>query len=530
MDDLDQLLLALSEKLEKFVPLVGGPEHAHLLIPLFEALCDIEEVTVRNAASLSCCKVLKQLGPNHKNQVLAYFEFFKRISNEESGEVFYSRCSSCILVPDLYPLLNDADKGILREIYTRLCKDEMPIVRRVATLNIMRVAGLVDNDVLHGEMSVLVKALLADESQVVQALAVEYIAPFALLLKKTEGIHVLSNDILPFVKAFSDDPSWRVRQSISKGYGSFAKSFMQAEVSADVFPALIHLSLDPEAEVRSNAVSELLPFLEVVGTSHFVSELAPVAMQLVEDPTTNVRKLLAEVCVSVAAKVGPEAVALHLSDLIMKLMEDEDPLVRLRIIKRLPLIAQEAPSLCTRLTESLKALFANTNWRVRKALVEAMPAVVKHMGQDYFVDQYLNLCLLLVKDGVEEVRTAASHAMPEIARVTDVNWVYEKIFPTFKTFASEEYLVRLTMLTAFQGFLKFDAVADRFRADCMAQLLQGTTDKVPNIRLRAAQVLHTIQGLSHLNDVKDQIQEGINTLQGDKDKDVRYFATHSLRK
>jgi len=211
-------------------------------------------------------------------------------------------------------------------------------------------------------------------------------------------------------------------------------------------------------------------------------------------------------------------------------MDDEDPLVRLRIIKRLPLIAQEAPSLCTRLTEALKTMFTNSNWRVRKALVEAMPAVAKHMGQDYFVDHFLNLCLLLAKDGVDEVRIAASIALPEVSSHADINWAYEKIFPTFKTFASEEYLVRLTMLTAYQGFLKLPAVVDRFRSDCMAQLLLGTTDKVPNIRLRAAQILHSISGLSHLTDVKDQIQQGINTLQTDKDKDVRYFATHARSK
>lgn len=146
-------------------------------------------------------------------------------------------------------------------------------------------------------------------------------------------------------------------------------------------------------------------------------------------------------------------------------MNDEDPLVRLRIIKKLHIIAEEAPSLCTRLTELLKNLFNNPNWRVRKGLVEAMPAVVKHMGQDYFVDHFLNLSLLLVKDGVEEVRTAASDSMAKIAAVSDINWVYERIFPTFKSLTNEDYLTRLTMLTALQGFLRLEAVSRENRVD-----------------------------------------------------------------
>jgi hypothetical protein len=119
--------------------------------------------------------------------------------------------------------------------------------------------------------------------------------------------------------------------------------------------------------------------------------------------------------------------------------------------------------------------------------------------------------------------------MVDIAAVTEDAWVLEKIFPTFKTFASEEYLIRLTMLTAYHGFLKLDSVSDRFRAESIAQLIQGTVDKVPNIRLRAAQIFHNLQSYSHLGEIKDQIQDGINTLQGDKDKDVRYFATHVMR-
>ena len=98
----------------------------------------------------------------------------------------------------------------------------------------------------------------------------------------------------------------------------------------------------------------MLPFLSVVGASKFVLELNPIATQLVEDPVPNVRKLLAELCVDVAAKVGPDAVASTISDLVVKLMDDDDPLVRLRIIRKIPIIAEEAPSLCTRLTEHFK--------------------------------------------------------------------------------------------------------------------------------------------------------------------------------
>lgn len=62
VSDLDQVLLALASKLGKFLPFVGGPDQAHSLIPIFEALCEVEEITVRNATVASISKILKHLG------------------------------------------------------------------------------------------------------------------------------------------------------------------------------------------------------------------------------------------------------------------------------------------------------------------------------------------------------------------------------------------------------------------------------------------------------------------------------------
>lgn len=531
MEDMDQVLLVLAEKLEKFLPLVGGPDHAHVLIPLFEPLCDIEEVTVRDAAAYSCAKILKQLGPQHKNQIISYFEFFKRISNEESGEIFYSRVSSCRMVTELYVLLNDADKAILREIYGRLCRDELPIVRRAAALSFQNFAKLVDSEILCNEFLALLKTLLADESQVIQAIGVECLNSFSVLLKKCNAVSILSTEILPLVKSYSDDHSWRIRLALVKGFGQFATVFMPAEVSTDVLPSLGHLALDPEPDVRTLTISEFVPFLDVVGSTQFIAEFAPVAQQLVEDPVNQVRKLLSELCVDILGKVSPEIVSAHLSDLIIKFMNDEDPLVRLRIIKKLNIIAEESESLCTRLTENLKSMFNHSNWRLRKGLVEAMPSVVQHMGPDYFVDHFLNHSLLLVKDGVEEVRIAACEALARIAGITDINWAYERIFPTFKSLANEDYLTRLNMMTALERFLALENVQDRFQSECVAQIIAMSTDKVPNVRLRAAQALNyslnSAAISNHLGVLKDQMLSALNDLQNDKDKDVRYFATHA---
>lgn len=536
---MDQLLLAMSEKLEKFLPLVGGAEYSHLLVPIFEALCDVEEVTVRNLAAQSCCKIIRQLTPTYKHQVNAFFELLKRLSNEESGEIFYSRVSSCFLTVDLYPLLSDADKVILREIYGRLCKDEMPIVRGQAAYFFIPFAQIInDSEIIYNEFLSLLKTLIADESQVIQVLGVEALAPYSLLLKKFNHTTIISNEFLNYIKTYCDDSSWKMRQALCKKFSLFAQSFTSSEVSTDIFPALLHMVLDPEPEVRSVAILEIYPFLEAMGATAFINEFAPIAQQLVDDPMNTVRKLLAELCIQIISKISPEAVSQHISELVMKLINDEDSLVKLRIVKHLPIIAAESPSLCTRLTDVLKVLFSHSNWRLRKALVEAMPAIVKHMGQEFFTEHFFTLSVQLIKDGTEEVRQAASVSISQIAaNISEINWIYEKLFIHFKNICQEEYLIRSNMVSALHGFLLLENISyhPKFQSEIINLFIGLTSDKVPNVRLKAAQIIyHILLSYNNSNNVqlslnstmKDQLETALKELQNDKDKDVRHFASH----
>lgn len=526
VSDLDQVLLALASKLGKFLPFVGGPDQAHSLIPIFEALCEVEEITVRNAAVASISKILKHLGQNNRIAVHSYFEFLKRISSEDAGELFYARVSACHFIADIYSLLTEGDRMSLREIYGRLCKDELSIVRRAAAMAFINVAKHVDAESLGGEVLELLKVLSTDESQTIQVIAIEFLSTFAGLLRKVHNSAALTTELLPLVKAYSDDPSWKIRQALSKKFGLFSTCFTPQEVADDVFPAIIHLVQDNESEVRSIAILEVLPFLSVVGANKFVLELSPIATQLVDDPVPNVRKLLTELCVDVAAKVGPDAVGSTISDLVVKLMDDDDPLVRLRVIRKIPIIAEEAPSLCTRLTEHFKALYSSPNWRVRKELLLSMPAVVKHMGQDYFVEHFLSALLLLLRDGVDEVREACAATIPSIASTGSVplSWVFEKLFPSVRAMSTADYLVRLSMVTSLKGFLAVDSLSEKYINEVITMLAVSTKDKVPNIRMRAAQALSLVHTLPHLECCKNAMLNALADLQNDKDKDVKYFA------
>lgn len=532
--DFDQIMLAMADKLGKFLPLVGGPDYASSLIPIIEALCEVEEISVRSAVVASACSIMRQIGPNHKSQVQLFFELIKRISNEETGELFYYRVSCCQLVASLYTILSETDQVSLREIYTRLCKDELSIVRRAACSAFLSIAEVADSESNAGEFLDLLKLLVADENQTIQVLAIESVAQFAGILYKGDNTMALSADLLPLIKQYHEDPSWRIRQALAKQYSLLATVFAKDEVSEDIWPGLVHLVHDPEPEVRSIAIAEVLPFLDVVGIDRIVQELLPVAQHIVEDPVCSMRKTLAELCVDMACKnkgyeePDKKKEVVEIISIILRIMEDEDALVRIRVIRKIPLMAEELPSLLTDLTDRLKDEFsnANSNWRMRKDLCAGMPAIVQHLGEQYFVDNFMDTFLKQLTDGVNEVREAACTAVYEICalRASIHDWFYTKIFPSLKSMSTGIFLVRLSLLTALKGLVQIPDLPEAFMKDVIDLMVTACSDPVVNIRIRAAQTINFSYLLPHVAPFRDQLEPVLLELKRDKDKDVNFFS------
>eukprot|EP01042_Synura_sphagnicola_P002137 gene2137-2553_t len=404
------------------------------------------------------------------------------------------------------------------------------MVRRAAVLALTKLAAYVDPEIQSGEFLQLLKAMAADEHQTVRVQAIENCIPYSGLLFNINAASTVGNEIVPIIRGATDDSSWKIRHAISKNYGSLAAYFPPEVVTAELLPGIVNLLQDSESDVRILALTNAYPFFTVCGADLFLNEVSGIVQQLADDTVTMVRKNLAELCVDMAAHTTNESTALSaIVEIICRMLADEDALVRLRVIKKLPLIAELVPALCTRITPSLKVMFGESNWRVRKELVLAMPAIVKFMGTEYFIEHFLQEYLTRFKDGVNEVRYAAAQSLPDMLDSSGPPWVYDQVFPTVRSMGTEEFLLRLSMLDSLRALLERD-LPDRFRAEVLALLATGSADTVPNIRLRAAQVLGLIGHRVGQDVFAQQLKPTLTELLEDRDKDVKYFAGEALAK
>ena len=528
---MDQVVLVIANKVGDLLNYVGGPEYSHLLVPLIESLCGMEETVVRSAAAASACKVLGSLNGNiHRAPVQAYLALFKRLASEDSGELFYPRVSACQFVHALYKVLTEnLDRISVREIFASMSRDEMSMVRRAAVNALTKLATNCESDIQAGELLQLLKAMTTDELQTVRLIAIENCVTYSLLLNESGTAASHGVELVPIIRAATDDVSWKIRLAIAKNYGALATCFPPEVVTSELLPGIVNLLQDVESDVRIIALAQAYPYFTVCGSELFMNEVYGIAQQLADDSVIQVRKNLAELCVEVTAHaIGDGPAQLAITEIVCRLLADEDALVRLRVIRKLPLISEEVPSLCTRITPSIKIMFGESNWRVRKELLLAMPAVVKHMGPEYFTEHFLGEYLMRFKDGVHEVRLAAASSLNEMVDASGPAWVYDHIFPVIRSMSTDEFLLRLSMLDSIQTlFVK--EIPERFRSEMLMLLVASSADSVPNIRLRAAQVLGSVSHRVAEDVYLSQVKPTLTELTNDRDKDVKYFAAEALK-
>lgn len=531
LGDLDQVLLPMAKRLGELVDSCGGPDHTTCMISLLEALCGIEETVVRSAAAESVCTILKRFGEKSQSPAAAGFvTMFKKIAALPDAEAsFYSKVSAAQMAEQVYRVASSEERGAVQEVYFALCKDDMPIVRRAAATAFPKIVPRVDKAAQAGEFLQVLKALSSpDEHPTVRVLAAQCYVDFIQLLNNNELAEQAYEDLINFVKSSVDDRSWRIRQAVAPNFGALAVCFSPEVVAADIFPCFCTLLQDSEADVRAEACSSAIAFLEIVGAELFTSEVVPIARLLAADLAPNVRKALADMCVEVAAKMGPEAVTTHFHDLVSKLLGDEDAAVRLRVLMKLSTIANEVPPLLERITPQLVSLYEDENWRVRRQLNMEMPSIVKHMGQEYFASNFLEAYAKSLKDSVCEVRNAMASSLTTMVQVSDSNWVQDKVFPTVKSMASEEYFSRITMISALKHLLDGN-VSERFMNEIYSLVISAASDTVPNVRMATANVIAEICRKDSSASIIGEMRPLLKELKDDKDKDVRHFASEALK-
>lgn len=568
VDDEDEVLLAYAESLGKMIDAVGGPDFAYLLLQPLEFLLTVEENTVREAASSSSLSVSDVLPP--PTFLTEYADMLGRLAMKEW---FTARISAARLISAAYPKFTEEklQKDHLN-YFTRLCKDDTPMVRRVAAQylgtmvqNVCKVQGrtaLEENGAVFTSLVPLFEEFASTEqpdSVRLQTTANcvafgEVMSEISTLgpLRPTEV--ALLKRILPLVVATIDDRSWRVRWTAAAKFASVIKAYDQlADAMDSLVPAYEKLLQDPEAEVRTAATFNLahvakckarVPMppnnrppqdgdVESINSGPRV----PVAERLVkrvtgltEDDSEHVRAALAMVATELAPILGKDATITYLVPPVLLLLRDAASEVRLNLISSLSSLNEVigVDLLSQSLLPAILDLAQDGKWRIRLAIIQHIPLLAKQLGRDFFTERLSTMCVGWLGDDIASIRQAAAKNLGALTEVFGAAWGVQFLIPSIMDIrVHESYLRRLTALQAC-AYMAIKMDTDAARIHVLPLVLDMSTDGVPNIRFNVARELQRMAPVCGVTAYESQILPVLTVLMDDDDRDVRFHAEKAV--
>lgn len=582
VDDEDEVLEAIASSLGKLIPFVGGKGHASALLQPLELLLAVEENVVRQKASTSAIAISQQMNDDDYQT-----KFIAMISRLATKEWFTGRISACGLIPVAFSKMTNNPQMQLEHVtyFANLCRDDAPMVRRIASRNLgsllhtvvvsigpssLSEGGLVWDILLNlyeslagGDQPDSVRLHTTHNCVILgqtMTLIKEQVLSSSSTSSSHEGgeallrINMIVKRVLPLIVATIDDRSWRVRWTAASKFASVVQAFSTLDGTMDALvSAYEKLLQDPEAEVRTAATFNLSEVAktevmvypagsagvggEGVGDVDSDSRRIPVALRLVkraiqltEDDSENVRVALAVVATDMAPVLGKDATIKTLLPPMLLLLRDSTSEVRLNIISSLSKLNEVigAELLIESLLPAILDLAEDGKWRVRLAVIDRMPLLAKQLGTVIFSDRLLSLCVGWLGDDISSIREAAAKNVKELTALLGSEWAVQNLLPRVKeVMENQSYLRRMN---AVQAMSLMGTVMDESTAqwEILPVLLEMHCDPVPNVRFNVAKGLGLVGPMLNSSMYECQIVPILTLMIEDADPDVRYFAKQSI--
>jgi serine/threonine-protein phosphatase 2A regulatory subunit A len=270
------------------------------------------------------------------------------------------------------------------------------------------------------------------------------------------------------------------------------------------------------------------------GQGLFAGHVQPLLTTLADDVIMEVRSKCALALMD-AAHGGTleDAVILQsFGPLFESFLQDEYHEVQLQVLGNLHKIAHLLPGL-SGVVSALLQMSKASNWRVREAIAQLLPHLAEARGLDFFnTVLFESAWQVLLMDSVARVRAAVVEGMGLLVRVAGPEWILATLMPRTMAIYNQynnSYLIRITIVQTYIETAVECTSGPVFREAVGQIMLALADDKVPNVRMVAANGLIRVVPSGEAEIVEGQIRPALQArLHEDADDDCRQACVLAL--
>mmetsp|Transcript_34544 Transcript_34544/g.83566 ORF Transcript_34544/g.83566 Transcript_34544/m.83566 type:complete len:595 (-) Transcript_34544:379-2163(-) len=529
----DEALVAIGKNLAGVAQHVGGAEHVQSLVPLLEKLSFQEETVVCEAASDSMSSIVSEMSPKTLEDTI-----LPTVERMATAEWFQPRVGVSKVLPKVYPKVSENSREKILKWFASLCKDENPMVKKSALLNMGHFANAMAKDKIRDNVISKLKDVCTEDSDLMRLHAVSICETLTTTFDDSKDFVAL---IWPIVQKLGDDTSWKVRKELANAMPKFAKVVGPAMATKDILPIYLSLLNDKEPEVKIMASKKLNEMCNECkeGIASIVQVLRDF---LVEDGSQIVRASVSEALGDIAALCDSKQSESLILDVMKIAVKDEDSLVRSNTLESIRKVAKTLKSAPATLLSVLQPLASDPKWRVRREYLRASTAfavviskgsTTDESGFDAKLTTNLIDCL---SDHICSIREEACIQLAALVENKGGEWGVKKLLPeALKSVSQTEmaeqsnYITRMTGLILVQNISKH-LTADQIETNVLSFIETCLKDVVENVRFKAARAAAEVIPRVSRRAVRERIIPALETVQkGEQDTDILFYSEQALQ-
>jgi len=507
------------------------------LLPICQILCEEEESIVREQG----LNTLVFLGETKPDLGPEMYPILKKLVD---AEWFTSRLSAIAWMPDLYPILPEAEQKEVIGMYQVMCNDEAPMVRRLAAVQFEKLfLAMPKETILSGasgaagnETSLMqtYHSLATDSSQdSIRRSCVDGAVALVGIFTPDE----IRQHVFQLLQAATEDKSWRVRLKLAQKFSILCQKLQPDQTSQFIVTHFGNLLRDTEQEVRiaaTIAIGESVPHLPAEQLQSIVPHLQGLAM----DTCQTVRACLGKTMGPLCTKLGRDLTTKVLLPIVLDLFKDEFHEARLSIVQQTGeiclVLGMDAVTASNSLINALQVLIMDNQWRIRLAVVEQIAALAKQFGVDMFQTKLETVFLSSIDDSVFYVRMQAVDVLKKVAKHFGPAWTVDHLLPKILEHynTNSGFVMRVTVLNTMHRLAEV-LNPEQIMEHLFPVVLRGANDSVPNVRCQALATLNNWMKNTELGVTREgvarSLRQELPRLQQDTDQDVQIQVYQAMK-
>lgn len=510
----DEVLLAISEELPKFKTFLDSKQMTAVL-PLFQLLLGCEETVVRE----STVEGLRKLVPSLSDEQVQK-DLVPMILNISNMEAFQWKVSACYLIRICYPKAGK-EKERLVNLYSKLCDDDTPIIKRTAAKEFGPLCLIIEKDYVKNEMLNYYKKFM-NESDAVRVTILPCLVQLSKLFQDAE----MQKVHLQNITNASVDKSWRVRNELANLYPQFIDYFSNNS-NIDLVTPICTLMKDSETEVKTSALKALNSVIKKLPSDKVNSIIVPTLRGLNNESNKDTKANIGLSFGPISRIIGYNGFNTNLGVMMDSLMKDENAEVRLGIARSMyDIFISSDGALVSSINALLGTMQKDTQYRIRECVYETLAKLGANYGLELFKSNIEGLYFNYITDTVASVRDVAIKTLPILIQKFGVSWVATGLIPKLQSFLATPKLGYLNRMCIIHSIcVCAESLEAKQNADLVVPvLLKGLKDKISNVKFYTIKLIEKLyKNLDSSS--KGKIDSAIKALVSDEDPDVKYFAT-----